>query len=121
MTDESPSSVNFHYVKSNFFRVLHVNGAFGGLSPDGGIFMALFNERAPLPDVTVQKVESNGQLGKEVVEQRRSSDGIVRELEVGLSMDIRTARLLLDWLKERIELVEKFSAEMSAPPTGVKQ
>src|SRR5438105_738550 len=95
-----PSNIAFHYVKSNHFRVIHVNGAFGGFGPDGNLFMAVFSERPPLPDVTVQAVESSGQLGPEILDQRRGNEGIVRELEAGLAMDVRTARLLVQWLQE---------------------
>jgi hypothetical protein len=121
MAENQPSTVTFHYVKSNLFRVVHVNGAFGGLSPDGNMFIALYSERAPLPDVTVQKIEDNGQIGAELVEQRQSSGGIVREMEVGLAMDIRTARIFRDWLTERIDLADKITAGMQHPRTEVKQ
>jgi hypothetical protein len=115
-----PSTVTFHYVKSNHFRVVHASGVFGGLNPDGTLLVSVFSERAPLPDVTVQKVESGGQIGSEIIEMRKSSDGIVRELEVGLNMDIRTARMLVDWLKERIAFADKMAADMQ-PKTEVKQ
>jgi hypothetical protein len=107
-----PSSVEFNYVKSSYFRIIHVNGAFGGFSPDGNLFMAVFSERPALPDVTVQAVGSSGQLGTELLEQRKITEkGIVRELEAGLAMDVRTARAIIQWLKERIDLAEKLAAE----------
>jgi len=115
-----PSTVTFHYVKSNHFRVVHASGVFGGLNPDGTLLVSVFSERAPLPDVTMQKVESNGQIGAEIVEARKSSDGIVREMEVGLNMDIRTARMIVEWLKERIAFADKMIADMQ-PKTEVKQ
>src|SRR5207247_773121 len=99
-----PSSIAFHYVKSNYFRVIHVNGAFGGFSPDGDLFLSIYSERPTLPDVTVQTVESTGQLGAEIIEQRKGREGIVRELEAGLAMNVRTARSLVQWLNERIAL-----------------
>jgi hypothetical protein len=107
-----PSSIQFHYVKSNHFRVIHVNGAFGGFSPDGSLFMAIFSERPTLPDVTVQTVESTGQLGAEIIEQRKGREGIVRELEAGLAMDLKTARSLVQWLNDRIALADKFAADL---------
>jgi hypothetical protein len=115
-----PSTVTFHYVKSSHFRVVHTSGVFGGLNPDGSLLVSVFSERAPLPDVTMQKVESNGQLGAEIIEARKSSDGIVREMEVGLNMDIRTARLIVEWLKERIAFADKMATDMQ-PKTEVKQ
>ncbi len=115
-----PPTMTFHYVKSNHFRIVHTSGVFGGLNPDGSLLLSVFSERAPLPDVTMQKVEKDGKLGAEIIEARKSSDGIVREMEVGLNMDIRTARMILDWLKERVEFAEKMIADMQ-PRTEVRQ
>ncbi len=109
--EQLPSSVMFNYIKSNYFRVVHADGAMGGFTPRGHLFMSLFSERAPLPDVTVQAVE-NGQLGKEILEQRKgSSEGILRELEVGVVMDLNVAKSLVTWLKERIEIMEQMQSD----------
>lgn len=104
--DALPSSVTQNYIKSQFFRVVHADGAVGGFTPRGGIFMSLFSERAPLPDVTVQAVE-NGQLGQEIIEQRKGSEGIIRELEVGVLMDVNMAESLVAWLQERIKVAKE--------------
>jgi len=114
-----PPTIEFDYIKSNFFRVIHVNGAFGGINPDGTLFMAVFSERPPLPDATVQMVDSSGKIGAEVFEQRRvTSKGlIVRELEAGLTMDVNAARGLMQWLKERVEIAEKMIADARAAQT----
>lgn len=113
--DQLPSSIALNYIKSNYFRVVHVDGAMGGFTPRGHLFMSLFSERAPLPDVIVQAVE-NGQLGKEIVEQRKGSEGIIRELEVGVVMDLNVAKSLLAWLKERVDILEQMQSD-SRPRT----
>jgi hypothetical protein len=120
MASGQPTTVTFHWVKSSHFRTIHANGVFGGFSPDGNLFMSIFSERPVLPDVTVQTVENNGQLGKEIIEQRKGLQGVVRELEVGLAMDIRTAKALVEWLTERIKLADSIIAEMQSK-TEVKQ
>jgi hypothetical protein len=108
--DQLPSSIALHYVKSNYFRVVHADGAIGGFTPRGEIFVSLYSERAPLPDVTVQAVE-NGQLGKEIIEQRKGSEGILRELEVGVVMDLNVAKSLMTWLEERIKVAEQMRSD----------
>jgi hypothetical protein len=108
--DQLPSSVIFNYIKSNYFRVVHADGAMGGFTPRGHLFVSLYSERAPLPDVTVQAVE-NGQLGQEIVEQRKSTEGILRELEVGVVMDLNVAKSLATWLKERIDIMEQMQSD----------
>ncbi|MGB7281488.1 MAG: hypothetical protein WBE13_04425 [Candidatus Acidiferrum sp.] len=111
--DKLPASISFHWIKSQFFRVIHADGAFGGLTPQGDIFLSVFNERAPLPDVTVQAVE-NGQLGPEITEKRVGKEGIIRELEVGLVMDLRVAKSVRDWLQQRIEVLEQLQQSQNS-------
>lgn len=41
--------IRFNYIKSAQFRVIHADGAIGGVTPNGFIHMALFNERAAIP------------------------------------------------------------------------
>ncbi len=103
----TPARLKVRYIKSNYFRVVHSDGAFGGFTPQGNIFMGIYNERAPIPDATFQAIEG-GMLGKELVEHRQGGkDEIIRELEVGLTMDVNVAKALLEWLKEKIDVVEK--------------
>jgi len=78
----------------------------GGLSPTGDLFLSLYNQRAALPDVTVLSIE-DGHLSNEIMEERRGGVGIVRELEVGISMNESTARALIQWLQDQVDLMEK--------------
>jgi hypothetical protein len=105
-----PSSVTLNYIKSNYFRVIHADGAIGGFTPKGEMFVSLYNERPPLPDVTVQAIE-NGQLGAEILEQRRGTEGILREVEVGVVMDVNVAKALVAWLTERINVADQMRAD----------
>ena len=109
--DQLPSSITLHYIKSNYFRVVHADGAIGGFTPRGEVFFSIYSERAPLPDVTVQAVE-NGQLGNEILEQRKGSEGILRELEVGVVMDLNVAKSFHAWLEERIKVAEQMRPEL---------
>jgi hypothetical protein len=115
---KTPSTVTLNYIKSNFFRVVHVDGAMGGFTPRGQLFFSLYHERPPLPDVTVQAIE-NGQLGPEIVEQRKGSQGILREIEFGAVMDVAVAKSIVDWLEQRIKIMEQLQSDMLAKE-GVK-
>jgi hypothetical protein len=108
---ETPSQIKFTYLKSNYFRVVHTDGAIGGFTPQGNIFVSIYSERAPLPDVTVQAVEG-GKIGQEIIEERKGTkEGVIRELEVGFTMNVSVAKSLLEWLKQRIEIAEQLQAD----------
>jgi hypothetical protein len=105
-----PDKIKFHYIKGNFFRVVHVDGVFGGLSPTGEISASLFSQRPPIPQLTVQALKSKNELGEEIVAERVSKDGLVREMEVSLVLSPQVAEALAKWLMERVEQHKKLTA-----------
>lgn len=98
------SEVTFHFIKSHLFRDIHVDGAFGGVAPSGrSIQMALYTERNPIPQKVVHSTNEIAQLGPEVRAKRESREGFVRDVEVNLVMDLRSAMSVRDWLSDKIE------------------
>jgi len=106
--EPAEKTIDIHYEKSNLFRVIPVEGAYGGLTPHGKILMSVFNERLPLPKVVTHEHDA-GHLGKEV--GRISREGVFREVEAALLMDIQTARAVRKWLGEKIDQVDKLTKE----------
>ena len=111
MSDEKTSSeqqppevVHFHFIKGSQFRVIHADGAFGGISPRGYIQFTLYNERQAIPRITERTLEKSeggtATYGTEKPIEVR--EGFVRELEVGVIMDITTAKELHAWLGGKI-------------------
>jgi hypothetical protein len=98
--------VKFNYIKSNFFRVIHADGAWGGLSANGQIHMTLYNERLPIPQQITHLVSSEGKLGEELKEARISKEGFIREIEVDVVMDLDVAKAIAKWLESKINFVE---------------
>ena len=105
MADQVTGSVDIHYLKANDFRVVHADGVWGGVAPRGYITMSVFSERSPIPRKMVFDVTPDGQLGPET--SRDSKEGIVREVEVEVVMDVPLAKSLIEWLKDKIEFFEK--------------
>lgn len=105
--EDIPKTIKFHFLKTSNFRNIHMDGVFGGITPRGYIQMSPFTERAPIPQVTVHSLDSSGELADEVRKERQTRDGIIREVDVNLIMDIRTAKLLLGWLNLRIQELER--------------
>ena len=97
--------IAFDYIKSNFFRVIHVDGAFGGLAPSGNIHMALYSERQAIPTRTVFPFEGD-KLGPENLKKREVRESLVREVEVDVVLSIDQARALHKWLTGKIESLE---------------
>lgn len=104
VTKPLTGKVRFDYIKSNFFRVICVDGAHGGPRPSSrSIHMALFSERNAIPKVEEFEVK-DGRLGKQTNKEVRAA--IVREVEVDAIMGLETARAIRDWLSLMIATLE---------------
>jgi hypothetical protein len=107
MSEDMPTSVPFHYIKSNLFRVIHTDGAVGNIAPSGLIFVGLYSERSAIPQIMVHDLTEAGQVGPERTSERVGKTGIVREVEVGATMSVETAISFVAWLQEKIDLLQK--------------
>jgi hypothetical protein len=106
---EIPPRVRFYYIKSNLFRVVHVDGAIGGITSRGLIHCSLYSERPAIPQITEHQVTAEGRIGVPV--EQEGKEGIVREMDVDLIMTKRTATELRDWLSNRISDLDKLEQE----------
>jgi|ERR1700723_572588 hypothetical protein len=106
-TPTIPEKISFFFIKSNYYRVVHVDGAFGGLTPQGKVFVSMYSERAPIPEIITHELKDSGsRLGQEIIPDRKSKEGIIREVEVGLSMDEAAAEAFHKWLGEQIQILK---------------
>lgn len=114
------ASINYTYIRSQQFRVIHADGIFGGVVPNGRyVQFSFFNERAAVPDSVKHAAVINDDktltVGGEVQGSRTGRTGIERELETDIRMDLETARVFYLWLKSQltdhgIEVEEKEKA-----------
>jgi len=93
--------VALHYIKGNSFRVIHVDGALGGVAPSGMVVASVFNERPPIPVRVVHRLDALGRLEGEATEVV-ARDGFVREVEAELVMTLEVAKNLHEWLGQVI-------------------
>ena len=109
---EVPKEVVSHYVKCEGFRTIHADGAIGGITPAGLFHISLYAERSPIPQLIRHKVTPEGKLGKEI--DRQGRPGLFRELQVDAIMTIQAARVLSEWLKKQLALIDKMEKEKKA-------
>lgn len=115
--DQDKNTISFDYIKSNHFRVIRINGAWGGISPsEDQIHMSIYSERWPIPKRTVYALLDKNQMGEEIVEDRVSRNAIVREVEAHLIMSIGAAKRIREWLDEKITNYDKMVKERGYKP-----
>jgi len=94
-----------NFIKSPDFRTDYVSGIFGGITPHAQISMVHFIERAVLPTKIEYSVEPSTGSVNEI--GRESKLGIVREVQGSLIMDLHMAKSMVEWLNEKITLIEQ--------------
>lgn len=102
--EQEKDTVTFHLIKSPRFQSLRVDGAFGRISPNG-LDLSFFVERVAIPQQITHEVESDGTLGKLVGAQGKG--GMVRELQAGIVMDLKSAEILHRQLGEMLSNLDQ--------------
>ena len=114
-TDQSETPVQdrvkFDYIKANFFRVVHADGIWGGVTPSLDIHMDVWSQRSPIPKQMVHEVKPDGTVGEEIANERTVRDAIVREVEVGVVFNLAIAKSMVDWLNDKISFIEEHQVE----------
>ncbi len=113
--NEFPPSIKFHYIKGNFFRVVHADGAIGGLTPSRQIFMSLYSERSAIPQIIEMAVTADGELGNEI--RREGKDGLVRELEIGVMLSAHAAEAIAAVLLQHAKALRETIPERQSDST----
>jgi len=100
--------ITFKYIFKDDYNPTYINGAFGGINPQGEIVANFYLERIALPNSTTQIVEENGSLGDIVQKDPKDLDeSCVRFIQYGIIMNLDTAKQLKKWLEDNIKNLEE--------------
>ena len=119
---QMPTKVEATYVKSQLCRVIHADGAWGGLTPQGTIHMALFSEHTKAPDATVFLLDRATQTAKEQPAGPQTT--WIREVEADIILTREAARALRDWLTDKLTKaaeMETNAAVFTTRPTSSEE
>jgi hypothetical protein len=104
-------SVKIRYIKAYDFKIALATGVFGGLTSNGLINVNFFHERTVIPDSQIVELDDDGnQVGRPIDEK----DGdLTRELQSGILLDVKTAKIVLEWLQGKLEQHETIFGQQS--------
>lgn len=107
IVNKDQKEIEFNYIKGSNFRVVHADGAMGNGTPSGNLFLVFYSERFPLPDSQTFSISEEGRVIGEVTEKRKvNSNGVMREVEVGVMLDINVAKGMVVSLSHLIRQLE---------------
>lgn len=101
-------SLKFKYIFSDDYNPVYVNGAQGGVNPQGEIVANFYLERLALPTAQTQVVTPEGRLGEVIeTEPKDWNQSFVRFVKNGIVMNLQSAKSIHVWLGGLIEQCEK--------------
>lgn len=114
MSEDKPAdrTLTINYIKSNAFREVACDGALGGPTPNGKLWLAFYTERFPLPRVVRHALSPTDQPDTFMIdgdapgESLEGREGMIRNVEFGVYMNLQTAEHLHSWLSKHIELLK---------------
>lgn len=107
--------VKCKYIFADDYNPVCVNGAYGGVNPQGEIVINFYFERAALPYSQTYEVKGNELTEVEAEREPRDiSDSFVRFVSTGIILDYRHAKNIYEWLGENIK---KLESHKNAIPT----
>lgn len=106
---ETPTKITFRFSKDDHYRLLPINGVWGGPTPRGDIMVDFFHESQALPEVVTHAVTPDGQFGNELKRTPRSE--FHRTVLVGMMLTAEQAESIGRWLQEKAREVRARSGE----------
>ena len=106
---DTPKNITFRFEKDEDYRLIPVNGVWGGATPRSDILVDLFHESYTLPEVVTHAVTPGGQLGEEV--ERIPKGEIRRKVLVGMVLTAEQAESIGHWLVEKAREVRARTLE----------
>jgi hypothetical protein len=105
---DKTDKIKFKYIFQDDYNPKYVNGAFGGISPQGEIVLNFYLERVALPRSQTYSVKE-GLVLSEISEEREPGDhesSVVRFVENGIVLDLAHAEDIHRWLGAHIETLK---------------
>ena len=102
------NTVKFKYIFEHDYNPKYANGAYGGITTRGEISVNFYYERPALPHEQLHSIKSDGTVGELIeVQPSDNSTTLVRVVENGVILSKNTAKDIVRWLSEKIDLLEK--------------
>jgi hypothetical protein len=112
MSTVKPDALSFRFERDPGYRIVPVNGIWGGPTIRGDIRVELFYECQSTPVSVTNKVSSDG-LGDETTREP-TADVFTRTLMVGMMLTAEQAQSIGQWLQQQAEQVMAVRAAMQA-------
>lgn len=104
------NKIKCKYIFKDNYNPVYVNGAQGGINPQGEIVINFYLERNALPVSQTYGIE-DGKIGAQEIESEPSDlkSSFVRVIKNGVVLNYQTAKEIHKWLENHIKTLEELS------------
>jgi hypothetical protein len=104
MVKKKPTTVKFNHKFPDDYRIVAVNGAWGGISPRGDLLMHFFIEHKTVPDQEIKSLKEDGSFDDS--KDFPTEIEIDRKMQIGVMMPREQAASLAHWILDKIQHFE---------------
>ena len=108
MPDETPKTVRFRFEQDPGYRLIPVNGVWGGPLPAGDVRIELFYERQATPEWIERSLDKDSRLGP-ILHRKPAANEYVRTVLVGVMLTPEKAISIGEFLIEKGMMARKRS------------
>ncbi|MCB0744832.1 MAG: hypothetical protein KDC67_13070 [Ignavibacteriae bacterium] len=102
------NKIKCKYIFKDEYNPKYINGAQGGINPQGEILINFYLERNALPNSQTFQIEDNKIIPKEIESEPKDlNNSFVRVIENGVIMNYQTAKEIHKWLGNHIGKLEE--------------
>ncbi len=101
-----PSRIRYEYTQNQNLQLNLAHGVWGGINPQGEIEVNFYHESDKIPDFSERIIAPDGSLGHEMAPFDDDVRTITRHVHSRVVLNYHTARALLEWLEDKIDLLD---------------
>ena len=103
--EQGPLRIRYEYKLAPEVRLEYAHGIWGGINPQGEIEMCFYHESDKMPEYTEHIIAPDGSFGHELPPDDDTLKTIVRHVHSKVIFNYHTARAILEWLEEKVEML----------------
>ena len=97
------ANIQIHYEKNPLYRTIYTDGLIGGVTPTDSVSLSFYATRHPIPKSISHEIAADGSVNPKGIRSDDSKSGMLREIEVGVYMNKKTAKDIYEFLKKIFE------------------
>ena len=101
-----PPQIRYEYESAPEARLQYAHGVWGGINPQGEIEMNFYLESDKIPPYSERIISPDGSFGHETVPDDEGMRVVTRHIHAKVLMNVQTARAVLDWLGDKVDMLE---------------